>query len=395
MPFPALPLASIDAAILAGGLGTRLRGVIDDVPKPLAPVLGRPFLFYQLDMLALRGARSVTLCCGYKAELVRETVGSDWLGMPVNYSVETQPLGTGGALRYALPSLTTSQVLVLNGDSWLEPDWNGLCAAAGSGEACLALAQVEDSGRFGAVEKEGTTVTAFKEKDAEGRAGLINGGVYLISQGVLSTLPEGAHSLERDVFPSLVTEGLLRGVVSKSTFLDIGVPESYAAAGSFCENLGIAPHSMFPDRPALDQAQTKLGVCAVIFDEAGRVLLERRSDCGWWCLPGGRLDPGETLAQGTVREAREETGIDIEITGFLGVFSDPKRRTVRYPDNGDLCHLVDAVSAARPVGGELAASSESLDVAWFAPGDLPLNTVPPVVEVLRHAFARSSQAVLC
>ena len=395
MPSAALPLASVDAAILVGGLGTRLRGVIDDVPKPLAPVLGRPFLFYQLDMLALRGARSVTLCCGYKADLVRATVGSSWLGMPVYFSVESSPLGTGGALRHASPSLTSSRVLVLNGDSWLAPDWNALCEAPEGGEACLALVQVQDSGRFGAVELDGKTVTAFKEKNADGKPGLINGGIYLISQGILSGLPEGTHSLEREVFPSLVAEGRLRGVVTTSAFLDIGIPSSYAAAGEFCEGLGIAPHSMFPERSALNAAEIKLGVCAVIFDEAGRVLLERRSDCGWWCLPGGSLDPGETLAQGAVREAKEETGLDIEIAGFLGVFSDPKRRVVRYPSNGDLRHLVDVVCIARPLGGELAASSESLAVSWFAPAEIPLNTVPPVVELLRHAFARNDRPVLC
>ena len=395
MVLPSLPLDSIDVAVLVGGLGTRLRGVVADIPKPLAPVLGRPFLFYQLDVLALRGARSVTLCCGYKADLVRETVGSEWLGMPVNYSVETTPLGTGGALRLAGPFLTSSRVLVLNGDSWLEPEWTALREAAdGGSEGSLALVQVADSGRFGAVDMDGGIVTAFKEKDTMGQSGLINGGIYLLSQGLLAALPDGPHSLERDVFPALALRKCLSGVVAKSPFLDIGVPESYAAAGDFFDKLGNAPHGMFPDSPPMDNALPKLGACAVVFDEAGSVLMEQRSDCGWWCLPGGRLDAGETLAQGALREVREETGIDAEITGFLGVFSDPKRRTVRYPDNGDLRQLVDAVSIARPIGGCLAASPESFAVSWFAPHALPLNTVPPVVEILRHAFARSGCAVL-
>ena len=381
--------------MLVGGLGTRLRGVVDDIPKPLAPVLGRPFLFYQLDMLALRGARSVTLCCGYKAELVREAVGSEWMGMPVNYSVETMPLGTGGALRLARSSMTSSRVLVLNGDSWLEPDWCAMSKAADDQCAgCLALAQVPDSGRFGTVEMDGGIVTAFKEKDAESRSGFINGGVYLVSQDVLESLPDGAHSLERNVFPALASEGRLRGIVTKSPFLDIGIPESYATAGGFFAELGIAPHNMFPDRPPMDNAVPKLGACVAIFDEAGRLLFELRSDCGWWCLPGGALDAGETLAQGSMREAREETGLDVEITGFAGVFSDPKRRTVCYQNNGDLRQLVDAVCTAREVGGELLVSAESLSLAWFGPAEIPLNTVPPVVEILRHVFARTGQAVL-
>lgn len=386
----------MDAAILVGGMGTRLRGVVDDVPKPLAPVLGRPFLFYQLDMLALRGARSATLCCGYKAEMVREMVGTEWLGMPVRYSVESDPLGTGGALALAKDSLSSPLALVLNGDSWLEPDWTRFLQAAGSerSECCLALAQVPDAGRFGAVELDGLLVTSFQEKCEDHKPGRINGGVYLLSQDLLSTLPAGAHSLEHQIFPSLLAERRLTGTVAKAPFLDIGVPESYAASGEFFSGLGIAPHSMFPDAPPTDPALPKLGTCAVIFDECGRIVLERRSDCGWWCLPGGRLDGGETLAGAAAREAREETGLDIEITGFLGIFSDPRRRTVRYPDNGDLRQLVDAVVIARPAGGKLAASPESVDLQWFSPDSLPLNTVPPVVEILREACRYAGQAVL-
>ena len=96
-----MPLSNIDVAILVGGLGTRLRGLVDNVPKPLAPVLGRPFLFYLLDMLALRGARSVTLCSGYMAGFVKEKTGTEWLGMPIHHSVENEPMGTAGALALA------------------------------------------------------------------------------------------------------------------------------------------------------------------------------------------------------------------------------------------------------------------------------------------------------
>lgn len=391
-----LPLAGIDAAILVGGLGTRLRGVVSDVPKPLAPVLGRPFLFYILDMLALRGARSATLCCGYKAEMVSAAVGSEWLGMPVGYSVEPGPMGTGGALGLAREHLRSDPVLLLNGDSWLEPDWLELReAAAGDGiDACLSLVNVVDSSRFGAVRLNGNRVVAFEGSSGTGCPGPINGGACLISRRVLASLPPSPCSLEADVFPVLAAEGRLAGLVSGSPFLDIGIPGSYAMAADFMTVLGIAPHSMFPDFPLMSDARPKLGTCAVVLDGHGRVLLEQRSDCGWWCLPGGRLDAGETLAQGAVREVREETGLEIEITGFLGVFSDPRRRTVRYPDNGDLRQLVDAVVVGRPAGGEPAKSSESLDVRWFAPASIPLHTVPPVIEILRLALVGHSRGVL-
>jgi len=391
-----LPLAGIDAAILVGGLGTRLRDVVADVPKPLAPVLGRPFLFYLLDMLALRGARTVTLCCGYKAGIVSGTVGSDWLGMPVRYSVESGPMGTGGALGLARQYLHSDPVLVLNGDSWLEPDWVEFRGGVQGGgvDACLSLVGVSDSGRFGSVRLDGDRVVAFEKSSNTCRPGLINGGVYFLSQGSLASLPQSPCSLEAEVFPGLAAGGRLAGRVSDSPFLDIGIPESYVVAAEFISGLGVAPHQMFPDAPSMPEARPKLGTCAVILDESGRVVLEQRSDCGWWCLPGGRLDAGETLAQGAVREVREETGLEIDITGFLGVFSDPRRRTVRYPDNGDLRQLVDAVVVARPAGGKFAKSPESLDVRWFAPARIPLNTVPPVVEILRQALLGNSLGVL-
>jgi len=393
---PLLPLNNLDAAILVGGMGTRLRGVVDDIPKPLAPVLGRPFLFYQLDMLALRGARSVTLCCGYKAELVQESVGSDWLGMPINYSVETEPLGTGGALRLARHTLKSANILVLNGDSWLEPDWAGFVQSAGDvhGDSFIALVEVANSGRFGVVEMNNGLISNFKEKCSTSYSSVINGGVYFFPQEAVNSLPRIPHSLEKDVFPSLASQKRLRGIISRSQFLDIGIPASYSSAGDFLTRLGVAPHSMFPDNPQMDQALPKLGTCVVIFDDAGRVLLEHRADCEWWGLPGGALDAGETLTQGAAREVLEETGLSIEIERLLGVFSDPKRRTVRYPDAGDLRQLVDAVCIARPTGGHLRVSEESLDLEWFAPSKLPLNTVPPVVEILRHAFAPSQTAVL-
>jgi len=328
--------------------------------------------------------------------MVREAVGTDWLGMPVNFSIESEPLGTGGALSHARGMLTSDLVLVLNGDSWLEPAWTAFVEAAQDicAECCLALARVPDSGRFGSVETDGDLVTAFREKYADRQAGLINGGVYLLSRDLLSSLPAKPHSLEQNVFPSLVLERRLCGVVTESPFLDIGIPDSYTAAGAFLAGLGIAPHSMFPDNPPMETAQPKLGTCAVVLDEYGRILLEQRSDCGWWCLPGGRLDAGETLARGALREVLEETGLEVEIAGFLGVFSDPRRRTVRYPDNGDLRQLVDAVVLARPQSGRAKASPESLDLRWFPPGELPLSTVPPVVEILRHALAFDGQPVL-
>jgi D-glycero-alpha-D-manno-heptose 1-phosphate guanylyltransferase len=391
-----LPLAGIDAAILVGGLGTRLRGVVDDVPKPFAPVLGRPFLFYLLDMLALRGARSVTLCSGHMAEFVREQTGPEWLGMALHHSVETSPLGTGGALAQAKSFLKSPRVLVINGDTWLEPDFRAFLETAERTDFTIAAAKVPDASRYGTLETAPDgRLMAFREKSTTPSPGLINAGMYLASQDILATLPQKRTSLETEILPGLAAAGRIQVFETASPFLDIGIPADYAAAAEFFERLDIAPVAMFPDFPDMSHAAVKLGTCIVIFDETQRVVLERRSDCGWWCLPGGRVDPGETVLATALREAEEETGLRVEPTAFLGLFSDPRRRTVRYPDNGDIRQLVDATILAKPVGGHLAASPESLDVRWFAPHELPLNTVPPVIEILRAAYSQTNSSLLC
>lgn len=235
-----LPLTGIDAAILVGGLGTRLRSVVDDVPKPLAPVLGRPFLFYLLDMLALRGARSVTLCSGYMAEFVREKTGTEWLGMHIHHSVEAEPLGTGGALANAREFLKSARVLVLNGDTWLEPDFQAFLEAASRCDFCIAAAQVPDASRFGTLETASDgRLLAFHEKSPVPAPGLINAGAYLVSQEILADLPQKRTSLETEILPSLAAAGRIQVFKTESPFLDIGIPTDYAAAPVFFRRLDI------------------------------------------------------------------------------------------------------------------------------------------------------------
>jgi NDP-sugar pyrophosphorylase family protein len=229
-----LPLAGIDAAILVGGLGTRLRSVVDDVPKPFAPVLGRPFLFYLLDMLAQRGARSVTLCSGYMAEFVRDTTGTEWLGMPIHHSVEAEPLGTAGALANARNFLKSAIVLVINGDTWLQPDFQAFLEAAIRCDFCIAAAQVPDASRYGTLEtaSDGRLV-AFHEKSPAPAPGLINAGMYLVAQEILAILPKKRTSLETKILPGLASAGRIKVFKTDSPFLDIGIPSDYAAAPEF------------------------------------------------------------------------------------------------------------------------------------------------------------------
>ncbi len=131
------------------------------------------------------------------------------------------------------------------------------------------------------------------------------------------------------------------------------------------------------------RTRVRVGVAAVVRDQRGRILLERRRDCGLWGLPGGRIEPGESVAEAAMQEVREESGHTVAVQGLLGVYSDPRGRIVTYPDNGDVAHLVDILIEASVVSGMLLCSTESLDVQFFDPGALPSDLVPPAVAPLQ------------
>ncbi|MBN9518511.1 nucleotidyltransferase family protein [bacterium] len=227
-------LDGVTAAILAGGLGTRLRSVVADRPKVLAPVAGRPYLTHLLDQLFTAGAGDVVLLTGYGADQVRAAFGDGYRGMTLRYSVEPEPLGTGGAVRHAL-DLFAGDVLLMNGDSYCAIDLAGLVATARhTGQVGVALAHVDDVSRYGTVGIGPTgRVTAFAEKGGASGAGWINAGVYLIPRGCVADIPAGrAVSLEREVLPRWVADPGIRGVPG-GRFIDIGTPESFAEAEAF------------------------------------------------------------------------------------------------------------------------------------------------------------------
>jgi len=217
----------VQAVILAGGLGTRLRPVIGDLPKPLAPINERPFLEYQIETLRAAGFDRFVLCVGYRHDLI-ETHFADGraLGVQIVYSVESQALGTGGALRLARPLLDET-CLVLNGDTYFAADFSQLVAQHTT-PATLAMISVPDAGRYGSLSVDGDGfITHFNEKGASG-PGLINAGVYVLSSAAFRYMAEQTPlSLETDVFPELARQRLLRGCALDGYHLDIGTPESY------------------------------------------------------------------------------------------------------------------------------------------------------------------------
>ena len=229
-------LSRTTAAILAGGLGTRLRSVVVDRPKVLAPVGGRPFLSRLLDQLGAAGLGSVVLCTGHLGEQVEAAFGEAYHGMPLSYSRESTPLGTGGALRCALPLLESDPVLVLNGDSYcrtnLQEFWQDH-STSGAG-ASMVVTSVPDVSRFGSVAMSGDRrVLRFDEKAAVSGEGWINAGIYLVGRHLLEEIPAGRPvSLEREMFPRWLNAPV-RAYCSEGPFLDIGTPRSYAAAERF------------------------------------------------------------------------------------------------------------------------------------------------------------------
>lgn len=228
-------LASVTAAVLVGGLGTRLRTQLPDRPKALAEIAGRPFLSYQLDRLAAVGIADVVLCTGYRGEQIQQTFGGAYRTMRLQYSHEPTPLGTAGALRCASPLFRSETVLAMNGDAFWEVDlqafwsWHNRRRAAAS----IVVTRLSDTNQYGRVRVDRAgRVQGFDEKSVSG-PGWINAGVYLLGRQVIEQIPSrGAVSIERDVFPKLVGRSFY-GYRSRGRFLDIGTPESYRMAERF------------------------------------------------------------------------------------------------------------------------------------------------------------------
>ncbi len=218
------------AIILAGGMGTRLRGVIEDVPKPMAPVGGKPFLEYLLLQLKRWEITDVLLSVGYKKEAIKSFFGNgDSLGINIRYSEEDQPLGTGGALKKALSLIDDPCFIVMNGDSFFNIHFPDLVEfhALKPRMITMSLARVKDRGRYGSVEiNDDGAVTAF-QKDGSDTQGFINGGIYLMNRDISNYIPDGPISLEGQILPLLQRDHLLYGKIFDAFFLDIGLPEDY------------------------------------------------------------------------------------------------------------------------------------------------------------------------
>ena len=221
----------MEAVVLAGGFGTRLRQVVSDLPKPMAPIAGRPFLEILLTMLSQRGFTRVVLSLGFMSEKIISHFGNRYKGMELINEVEKQPLGSGGAIRAALARCKADHVFVFNGDTYLDLEVDVLEHLWQSERhPLIVVREVPDTARFGKVEICDGRISAFLEKGTQG-PGLINAGCYVLPKTALDDFPLGKpFSIETEFFANYLQRIRFDVFVTHGRFIDIGVPEDYALA---------------------------------------------------------------------------------------------------------------------------------------------------------------------
>ena len=217
--------------VLAGGFGTRLRSLISDVPKPLAPVAGRPFLVHLIEKWVAQGANEFIFLLHFEAHLIEailhniqreKTFGE----LKIDVIIENQALGTGGSVLNAIKFLDIKEsFLVVNADTWLS---SGLKELNNSLPNSIGTVSVSDCSRYGELNINKGVIKDFKEKNYSHRAGMINAGLYHLSPHAFSEFPKNFNfSIEREVFPNIIKKDELKAIELNIDFFDIGVPEDY------------------------------------------------------------------------------------------------------------------------------------------------------------------------
>ena len=222
-----------EAIILAGGLGTRLRSVVADLPKCMAPVAGKPFLHYVIQYLQKEGVDKFIFSVGYKYKAIEEFIQEQYPALDAEFSVEEEPLGTGGAIKLSCGKATEKNVLVLNGDTMFSVRLDKLSHfhSKHNADCTLSLKPMNNFDRYGVVElNKDHSIALFKEKQFY-EIGLINGGIYALNaENFLQEETPDKFSFEKDYLEKYFQQRKMYGLVQDEYFIDIGIPEDYNRA---------------------------------------------------------------------------------------------------------------------------------------------------------------------
>ena len=223
----------MQAIILAGGAGTRLQGVVRDVPKPMADINGKPFICYLLDYLAAYDVRKILLSVGYRYEIIRDYFGSQYKDMDIRYVIEDKPLGTGGALKKALMVAEGEEFMVLNGDTFFNLDLKKMIDFHHAEDSILTIAvkPMRDFDRYGTVNIKDSRIVGLEEKTFR-HFGYINGGVYAMKKTISGFFDQDkdAFSFEVDFLHKKINNIRPFAFISDDYFIDIGIPDDYKKA---------------------------------------------------------------------------------------------------------------------------------------------------------------------
>ena len=231
-------MSNLNVIILAGGLGFRVRSLFPNIPKPLIPINGKPFIFYILDQLNNFKIKDVTISTGFLSSKVEKTIGKKYKNIKIFYSNEVKPSGTGGAIKLVKFRKKKDFCLVLNGDSYVNFNLNKLIKEhkKEKSKISIVLNKVINTSRFGSVIMDDNKIINFIEKDISKKGGYVNAGVYLFNSKIIDKIPNKIpFSLELDFFPSQIGQGL-SGFKCNDNFIDIGTPDSLKKANNYIFN---------------------------------------------------------------------------------------------------------------------------------------------------------------
>jgi D-glycero-alpha-D-manno-heptose 1-phosphate guanylyltransferase len=231
-----------EAIVLAGGLGTRLRGVLPDIPKCMALVNDKPFLHYVLSYLGSAGFSKVILSVGYRKEQIISHFGNEFQSIQLAYAPEDEPLGTGGAVMLASRQVQGDSFFVVNGDTCFIPNLQAMAEEhiRWAADVTIAARYMENTARYGLLDtNDQGRILAFREKDPLSEPGYINGGIYLMGKQIFNGITETRFSIEQDIFRVKAGSLRLQAYYSEAFFLDMGIPEDYLRAGELFREGGI------------------------------------------------------------------------------------------------------------------------------------------------------------